>query len=418
MREAARPNCHTLAQSYLTPGNAPTPSLHPSPEVLPGSQVPRKLKLNMDSKGAMHQWLALAEKKCGITDQDNAQMFTDNGRELSALAKAIREQTSNAEDRVRSMSGGEVLGTALIAWLRDGDDSLEVSQKVVEMVWPRAFAGRPHTQHYRKSEGATKLELLSRIEAELRKCGARCQQHLTRLGHHCPHCQHESCTVCNDKEGRTQCPRCRTPFPHMNPVHRQQALAHACAPPCLNLHALGEQWIGEVSDVDIVQSPQEDSHEGDQLIFKAHIRGWETDVRQTRCQYLKGKSDLALRQALLRPRWKDILLIPQIWYPADSPKFETAGWWYAPAEEVLGRTCKSCRTFYEIENSAGAKRSRRSSVTCPKCQSEKDQAKATGERGKQKNVHRKKAARILDTSNPRRSERTRGQERVCYHGSS
>jgi len=27
-----------------------------------------------------------------------------------------------------------------------------------------------------------------------------------------------------------------------------------------------------------VQSPQEDSHEGDQLIFKAHIRGWETDV--------------------------------------------------------------------------------------------------------------------------------------------
>jgi hypothetical protein len=29
-------------------------------EVLPGSQVPRKMKLNMDSKGAMHQWLALA----------------------------------------------------------------------------------------------------------------------------------------------------------------------------------------------------------------------------------------------------------------------------------------------------------------------------------------------------------------------
>jgi hypothetical protein len=63
------------------------------------------------------------------------------------LAKAIREQTPNAEDRVRSMSGGEVLGTALIAWLRDGDDSLEVSQKVVEMVWPRACAGWPQTYH-------------------------------------------------------------------------------------------------------------------------------------------------------------------------------------------------------------------------------------------------------------------------------
>jgi hypothetical protein len=47
-------------------------------EVLPGSQVPRKMKLNMDSKGAMHQWLALAEKRCGITDHNDAQMFTNN----------------------------------------------------------------------------------------------------------------------------------------------------------------------------------------------------------------------------------------------------------------------------------------------------------------------------------------------------
>jgi hypothetical protein len=233
------------------------------------------------------------------------------------------------------------------------------------MVWPKACAGWPQTQHSWKSEGATKLELLSEIETKLRKCGARCQQHLIRLGYYCPHCQHGSCTVCNDKEGRIQCPRCQTPFPHMTPVHRQQVRTHAYAPPCLNLHALGEQWIGEVSDVDIVQNPQEDSHEGDQLIFKAHIRGWETDVRQIRCQSLKGKSDLALRQALLKPGWKDILLIPQHWYPADSPKFETEGWWYAPAEEVLGRTCKSCRTFYEIENSTGAKRSRKSNVRCP-----------------------------------------------------
>ena len=39
-------------------------------------------------------------------------------------------------------------------------------------------------------------------------------------------------------------------------------------------------------------------------------------------------------------------------------------------------------------------------------------------KSKQLNAQRTKAARTLDTSNPRRSERTRGQERVCYHGSS
>ena len=266
--------------------------------------------------------------------------------------------------------------------------------------------------------GATKLDLLTEIEKWLRRYSARCKLHLTKLGYYCHHCQHGLCTVCNDIEGRTQCPRCQTPFPHMARVHRQPARTHACAPPCLNLHALGEQWIGEVSDVDVVQTPQEDSHEGDQLIFKAHVRGWETDVRRTRCQFLMEKSDHILRQALLRPVWKDVLLIPQHWYPAHSPKYETKGWWYAPAEEVLGRTCKSCRTFYEIENSVGAKRSRRNTARCPKCQPENDQAGAVGERGKQKNAQRRKAAQALDASNLRRSERVHGQERVYCHGSS
>ncbi len=172
-----------------------------------------------------------------------------------------------------------------------------------------------------------------------------------------------------------------------------------------------------MSDVDVVQTRQEDSHEGDQLIFKAHIRGWETDVWRTRCQFLMEKSDHILRQALLRPQWKDVLLIQQHWYPAQTPKFETKGWWYAPAEEVLGRTCKSCRTFYEIENSVGAKQSRRITARCPKCKPENDQTGAVGERGKQKNAQHKKAAQALDTSNLRRSERVHGQEQVYYHGS-
>jgi len=67
------------------------------------------------------------------------------------------------------MGGGEVLCTALIAWLRDGDDSIEVSQKVVGMVWRRACAGWPQTHHPWKTEGATKLDLLSEVEKELRK---------------------------------------------------------------------------------------------------------------------------------------------------------------------------------------------------------------------------------------------------------
>ena len=130
---------------------------------------------------------------------------------------------------------------------------------------------------------------------------------------------------------------------------------------------LGEQWIEEVTDVEIVQTPQEECLEGEHLKFEAHIRGWKTETRKERCQQPLDKSDYNLRQALLRPLWKDILLIPQAWYPEHKPKYETQGWRYAPSEEVLGRECKSCSVFYELAGFAGTKRRKESLGQCRKC---------------------------------------------------
>ena len=78
----------------------------------------------------------------------------------------------------------------------------------------------------------------------------------------------------------------------------------------------GGHWIEEVTDVEIVQTPQEECLEGEHLRFKAHVRGWKPEIRKERCQQLLGKNDYNLRRALLRPLWKDVLLIPQAWYPA------------------------------------------------------------------------------------------------------
>jgi hypothetical protein len=58
------------------------------------------------------------------------------------LADAIRNQDSNAESRVELMSGGEVLGTALITWLRNAGDEIEVARRVVKAVWPRVCTKR------------------------------------------------------------------------------------------------------------------------------------------------------------------------------------------------------------------------------------------------------------------------------------
>ena len=107
-----------------------------------------------------------------------------------------------------------------------------------------------------------------------------------------------------------------SPKNHSNPNRRR-------GPQCLNIHALGEQWIEEVTDVEVVQTSQEECLEAEHLKFKAHIRGWKTEIRKERCQQLLDKEDYNLRRALLRPLWKVVLLISQAWYPEHKPRYET-----------------------------------------------------------------------------------------------
>jgi len=45
------------------------------------------------------------------------------------------------------------------------------------------------------------------------------------------------------------------------------------------------------------------------------IRGWEMEAKRRRCNSLLEKSDFNLRKELLEQRQKDVLLIPQDWYP-------------------------------------------------------------------------------------------------------
>ena len=124
----------------------------------------------------MHQWLTKKELQHGIKDHETAQLFVDNRIELKRLADDIRNQDPNAESRVESMSEGEVLGTALIAWLREAEDEIGVARKVVEVMWPRTCAGRAqiHTKWAICCE--TKLDLIKEIESWVRKHSARCER--------------------------------------------------------------------------------------------------------------------------------------------------------------------------------------------------------------------------------------------------
>ena len=130
------------------------------------------------------------------------------------------------------------------------------------------------------------------------------------------------------------------------------------------------------------------------------------------------KNGYNLRKALLRPVWKDVLLIPREWYPEYKPRYETPGWWYVPAEEILGRECKSCKAFHELTEYAGAKRRKEGRGQCRNCQSKESQTDAPSTRRKRKNAKCKRAAVMNGDGKPRRSERTSEREHVDYRESS
>jgi hypothetical protein len=130
---------------------------------------------------------------------------------------------------------------------------------------------------------------------------------------------------------------------------------------------------------------------------------------------LLQKPDHNLRKALLNATWKDILLVPQAWYPDHTPKYETQGWWYVPAEEVLGRTCKSCHAFRALEDFTGNKRKKTVPGICFGCKTEDDLASTQRGSGSSTMGPRKRIALTSEDSTLRRSARAQGLERVHYH---
>ena len=105
------------------------------------------------------------------------------------------------------------------------------------------------------------------------------------------------------------------------------------------------------------------------------------ETRKSRCQSLLQKSDSSLWQELCSypyrrngTKSRDVLLIPQEWYPDYKLKYETPGWWYVPTEEILGRVCKKCNAFRELVEFTGTEWDSKNKASCRRCKPEHDRA--------------------------------------------
>jgi hypothetical protein len=141
-------------------------------------------------------------------------------------------------------------------WLKNAEDEIGVARRVVKAAWPGVGTKGSQTHPEWAESFDTKMDLVTKIESWLHTNSARCERHLIKVEYVCPGCQHDMCTVCNYIESRTQCPRCTEPIPQMPNGHRHSEPNSSLGTQCLNLHALGEQWIEEVTDVDNCEQPR------------------------------------------------------------------------------------------------------------------------------------------------------------------
>jgi hypothetical protein len=97
------------------------------------------LKHNTNPAGRLNQWLAHKELERGVQrDDESAQLFVNNQKELVLLASTFRSNSTQIQlIRVESMSRGAALGAALITWLKDTEETVEVARKVEGAVWPQ-----------------------------------------------------------------------------------------------------------------------------------------------------------------------------------------------------------------------------------------------------------------------------------------
>ncbi len=107
------------------------------------------------------------------------------------LADGLRNHDPNAESRVELMSGGEVLGFALLTWLRNTEDEIEVARRVVKAVWPRVCTKRSQTHPGWAASCEIKMDLVTEIESRIRTNSER------------PISSASNITICNKYSGRS-----------------------------------------------------------------------------------------------------------------------------------------------------------------------------------------------------------------------
>ena len=138
----------------------------------------------MDPMSQVFQWLRKEERQKGIKDSEMAHLFIDNRKELKQLAEAIRRQELNAASR------GEALSTALIAWLKEDDEDIEIAMRVVEAVWPRVCLGRAQAHLDWTKPCETKVDLIQVIFSTSAPCtstaGTQSRLHEAMSQYPCP----------------------------------------------------------------------------------------------------------------------------------------------------------------------------------------------------------------------------------------
>ena len=179
--------------------------------------------------------------------------------------------------------------------------------------------------------GREKLDRLGSLMTK--RCG-KCQTYNMRQ---CSQCKAKSCVTCG-REHR-KCAMCDKDFPESSSTGKRQPRdgkhgKDRFRKKGINMHKLGEAFVGEV--LQVRKGTNKEDSLGKGLQFLARVRGWDVESgANRRNKLLMHSTGKELCRELAHTN--DIVRIPRSFYPYDPVLTKDdgtpeGGWWYRPTE--------------------------------------------------------------------------------------
>ena len=334
----------------------------------------------LSSQTRVLQWVEDQERIHETMDGEDVLLSVEEYCSKLTLLKQVMAQAGEKKKVLDGMNPGVhsgMVAAAMGRWIDRAPNRTNETDQVIHEVMSRM---PPLWQACWQRIGATAStdgirvgrEKLDRLGSLMTKRCGKCQTYNMRQ---CSQCKAKSCVTCG-REHR-KCVMCDKDFPESSSTGKRQPRdgehgKDRFRKKGINMHKLGEAFVGEV--LQVRKGTNKEDSLGKGLQFLARVRGWDVESgANRRNKLLMHSTGKELCRELVHTN--DIVRIPRSFYPDDRVLAKDdgtpeGGWWYRPTEVVDCKKCIECDNVKAKDEFEFEQWQDKRGSCCKKCKSE------------------------------------------------